>query len=296
MQSRMLQPLFGFINKGNQCWPSHADEDKLNSIEPAAPLDLSKVRSDFRKETDNIQAVSVIAEPKKEGFKYKKALQLLLREKQHDSKREVKKELAQRITSFIIDPKAIAARATQKQCRWIQVDCDFCDKHFPSRAQFFKHRKLDHPGEPFICQYCYISWNGVYKHEHTHMKPTLFCGICGRNFIFKHQLTDHMRTHDDNSKFYCVDCAKSFASKKTLDRHSQIHLNLSFPCKDCAKVFDTKDATQRHWRGFHGPGYTTLCMQYTFSWPGQRQCHQKKCDNCIKISVEKKAKKFAPPE
>ena len=292
--------------------PSHADESKLGTVsqdEEDTELEVQEVlnlsikpkvpKSEFKKETDKISAVSVSIVPKKEGHRYKKALKLLLKAKKENVSRAVKLEKAQMISQYIasnvFNPAQVAARAVERNRSWIQVECCLCQKHCRSKREYIRHRQEDHPGVKFKCQYCdkeYASMNGVYKHEKTH-QASLYCGICARIFPFQHQLTKHLATHDETLQVSCPTCAKMFASKKTMERHAQGHLNLEFPCSTCGKVFNTKEKTQRHWRGAHGEGYTTLCQKETYQWPGKRQRHQLACDDCKKIQAERKNKKYA---
>ena len=109
-----------------------------------------------------------------EGNRYKKALKLLLRAKQETATRMVKKEIVQEINSYLadnlVDPAQITVKAVERNQSWIQVDCSLCVKHCHSKREYLKHRKEDHPGVKFQCQFCvkqYASWNGVQTQENS---------------------------------------------------------------------------------------------------------------------------------
>ena len=153
-----------------------------------------------------------------------------------------------------------------------------------------------HQEKKFPCSFCekeYATQNGRHKHENTHKsKSKLICAICGHAFMFKSLYTKHLPIHDVDLQVPCSACGKLFASENTMKRHYAIHLNLQFDCPNCPKFFDTKEKLQQHSRGSHGPGYTSLCGRSTSKWPGQRQHHQKKCNDCIRIRVEKDMKTY----
>ena len=93
--------------------------------------------------------------------------------------------------------------------------------------------------------------------------------------------------HSEDLKQFCPECSKGFASEHTLTCHAAIHQNLCFDCGDCPKFYNTKEKLARHWCGHHGQGYTTLCGEFTYKWPGRRQKHQAECKAC---GVQKRLK------
>ena len=222
---------------------------------------------------------------------------------QIDSKKRLKHIVSAAIQSGQLNVKEIASKARQSQQKRAMI-CELCAKPFPSLRSYLKHFKDDHPGGRFLCQYCtkqYTSWSGRYKHEklHTDSAKRIICMICGRGFHYQNELEKHMPVHDPDRKHSCVDCGKTFASKGTLNRHAASHLNLHFPCtgldksgQNCTSSFNTKEKLQRHFRGSHGDGYTTLCLKYTFSWPGKRQRHQANCSDCAKVREERESKRY----
>ena len=188
----------------------------------------------------------------------------------------------QLIMSGTLRPAMIANKARISNKR-IVITCEFCSTLQASRRQYIKHRKDMHPAELWICKVCsrgYKSYNGCYKHEKGHEAFKIFCPVCGKGFNYKKDMEIHLPVHSDHLKVFCLDCGKGFASDRSLARHAVIHQNLQFSCSECSYVNNTKEKLQRHWCGHHGQGFTTLCGQYTYKWPGRRQKHQEECKQC----------------
>ena len=211
-----------------------------------------------------------------------------------DIKHENKAKIHTLIHSGQLCPSDIAAEARHSN-KMIMVNCEVCNEQCQSLRRYVTHMTEHHPDFQFTCAICgrqYRTWSGKRKHERTHDGNKFVCMVCGRAFKIRDSLIHHMPVHDPEKKFYCETCGKGFAAKSTLKRHEKIHLNLSLPCENCERTFNTKEKLQRHWRGFHGPGVTTKCGQYTYKWPGKRQCHQRSCTDCAAIIEREHAEQF----
>jgi len=44
------------------------------------------------------------------------------------------------------------------------------------------------------------------------------CKICGKSFVERHKLNDHMRVHT-GEKFKCEHCGREYAAKYKLNQH-----------------------------------------------------------------------------
>ena len=114
--------------------------------------------------------------------------------------------------------------------------------------------------------------------------------ICGHKFKAESELRDHLPTHNEEHKVQCGQCRKLFSTKRTLKRHSKVHMGFSFQCPHCDRHYATRECLCVHvWR-FHGTGYTSLCGKCTCKWPGKRQCHKQKCTDCLDIAAKKECK------
>ena len=238
------------------------------ALEPVVKLEQIKqeVKSEFRPVG--------FSKPKHQGAaKYNRALKALVKAKKEHASFEVKKESSQCRTQLIMSgtlrPAMIANKARISNKRII-ITCEFCSEVQSSHRQYIKHRKQMHPEQLWHCKVCsrgYKSYNGCYKHEKSHEDYKLACGVCGKGFNFKKDLELHLPVHSEELKVFCPDCGKGFASDCSLTRHSALHQNLQFSCSECSYVNNTKEKLQRHWHGQHGPGFTTLCGDFTYKWP-----------------------------
>ena len=240
------------------------------ALEPVVKLERIKqeVKSKFRPVG--------FSKPKHQGAaKYNRALKALVKAKKEHASLDVKKESSQCRTQLIMSgtlrPAIIANKARISNKR-IVITCEFCSEVQASRRQYIKHRKQMHPEHLWHCKVCsrgYKSYNGCYKHEKSHEDYKLACGVCGKGFNYNKDLELHLPVHSEELKVFCPDCGKGFASDRSLAHHSALHQNLQFSCSECSYVNNTKEKLQHHWRGQHGPGFTTLCGDFTYKWPGR---------------------------
>ena len=70
--------------------------------------------------------------------------------------------------------------------------------------------------------------------EHKEEKP-IVCDQCPMAFLTTSDLSKHKRNHANTTSYACVDCGKSFKSKKLLGRHTTKHKPV--PCSYCHKLY-----------------------------------------------------------
>ena len=202
--------------------------------------------------------------------KYNRALKALVKAKKEHASLDVKKESSQCRTQLIMSGTLHPAMIANKACisnKRIVITCEFCSKVQASWRQYIKHRKQMHPEQLWLCKVYsrgYKSYNSCYKHEKSHEDFKLASGVCGKGFNYNKDLELHLPVHSEELKVFCPDCCKGFASERSLAHHSALHQNLQFSCSECSYVNDTKEKLQRHW-----PGFTTLCGDFTYKWPGR---------------------------
>ena len=74
----------------------------------------------------------------------------------------------------------------------------------------------------------------------TGSKP-FSCGICGKAYLYKQNLTDHMVIHTGMKRYKCKTCGKSFTQKQSLAYHLTIHTGVKpYKCDTCGKSFRQK--------------------------------------------------------
>ena len=59
-------------------------------------------------------------------------------------------------------------------------------------------------------------------------------------------LVDEMISRGHDGKFLCLRCDKTFSKRQAVQRHAEIHLDMSHPCIACHRVFKTRNALGIH--------------------------------------------------
>lgn len=78
------------------------------------------------------------------------------------------------------------------------------------------------------------------KRKHT-------CQVCGKKFIGKSNLVDHLRYHANVKPFKCKYCGKQFVQKGTLVCHERTHTQEKpYNCTICSKSFSQASAKNVH--------------------------------------------------
>jgi uncharacterized C2H2 Zn-finger protein len=135
-----------------------------------------------------------------------------------------------------------------------------CQKTYSSRDKLNFHIKIVHKGitESVICRYCSKTFSRVghrKQHENAqHMGVAAYdCTRCEKTFKTKFSLNGHVRKNH-GQRFICEKCGKSYIWKQNLIEHMQSCDNsrkTSFSCEVCKAEYSLKRNLFRHIKSQH---------------------------------------------
>lgn len=87
--------------------------------------------------------------------------------------------------------------------------------------------------------------------RHSSVRPHI-CGICGKGFVHKSYLMEHMSYHTGERQFQCYHCGNRFQAQSALVKHMKRHTSTKdFACNNCPKAFAVKTDLKSHIRLVH---------------------------------------------
>ena len=162
------------------------------------------------------------------------------------------------------------------------VKCQFCGKVLSSPVNLKNHINAIHEG----------------KRRHQ-------CDICGKSYKWQENLQHHMDYTHFLKTIQCPQCERSFASKQTLIRHTNVvHEGIpeekNFICDKCSRSYNENGKLLRHIKTFHDKIFEFKCQICTKEYPKKDQLkyhmesvHEKlrmTCDICGKVTDRKSLK------
>ena len=109
------------------------------------------------------------------------------------------------------------------ECKY---NCHLCDLETEKQIVFIKHMAEQHPGQSMPCKYCgslFITTNGPFKHERSHIYLKHPCDSCSYKAQFPYQLQQHRRSHTKENLWSCANCDRVFACKSSRTSHERTH-------------------------------------------------------------------------
>ena len=121
--------------------------------------------------------------------------------------------------------------------RVINECCGTCGKVFKSGKGLREH-KIKHLREQAEKGVAGIDEANLYYH----------CDKCDKRLVSKQGLLEHLKIHDESSKFPCPTCGLAFARKQTLKEHERAahSTDENYQCKDCGKRFGNQSQLKKH--------------------------------------------------
>ena len=138
-----------------------------------------------------------------------------------------------------------------------QFTCHVCGLEFNKREALNYHLKRNHENpEGFKCPKCprmLKSESGLKYHMNIHDGFTFSCHMCPKVLKSKHGLAYHMNIHNSSQAFLCNDCGKSFVTKQKLQNHVRAKHTMERPyvCDTCGSGFVRSDKLLIHKRRVH---------------------------------------------
>ncbi|XP_052873336.1 zinc finger protein 184-like [Anopheles cruzii] len=109
------------------------------------------------------------------------------------------------------------------------------------------------PELAYECSECgkkFLRKSNMRQHLKRHSDVKTFsCSLCPSRFMFAGDLKTHQTTHNPSERFNCELCNASFTQHSSLRQHVRIHTGVrAFSCDQCDKSFYRSDNLKRHMR------------------------------------------------
>ncbi len=136
------------------------------------------------------------------------------------------------------------------------------------------------------------------KREHEESIQKEFkCPFCEKTYIYKCDLTKHVKSIHEGLRFTCSKCDKEYRHRGSLKDHvAWCHKNIRQQCKHCEKTFSHRSTLQIHVKSVHeGRRYPCSNCDRVYKHPNELYMHKRAvhekigvpCTFCNKTFVRK---------
>ncbi|XP_038214903.1 gastrula zinc finger protein XlCGF46.1-like [Zerene cesonia] len=146
------------------------------------------------------------------------------------------------------------------------LKCQICDYIGQDFADLVTHRYKHEPSTIFSCFLCKVRKGSLLSLEfhfrHTHLnKVGGWCAECGKSFEIFNTWRRHMLVHKPNKELLVCDyCGKRYIYKYQIEEHIIHHLRKSqYVCETCGKGFHKKFNLKSHQRNIHRSSVPVKC-------------------------------------
>ncbi|XP_056424587.1 zinc finger protein OZF-like [Hyla sarda] len=124
---------------------------------------------------------------------------------------------------------------------------------YPEECSLSLHEAVLREERPFTCSECgksFIRKQNLVDHVRSHLGEKPFpCSDCGKCFGRKSVLFKHLRIHRGKRPYSCPECGKSFSKKTNVMKHLRTHTSAKpFACSECGKCFAQKSSLVNHYK------------------------------------------------
>ena len=192
------------------------------------------------------------------------------------------------------------SRPRVQQTKGTSINCKGCERTFKIKSYYERHLKEGRCKQ--ICQICGKEFKGrrdvrwrfnIHMSYHNQQKDHE-CKICGKMFILKAKMVEHVKSHTNPKPKICEKCGKGFSTTATLNDHvANVHVenrDKLFQCSKCPKKFLRSSSLRYHMRSTHDATVSFPCLtcNKTFKQKVHLKAHERmhsnrrdfKCEVC----------------
>ena len=144
----------------------------------------------------------------------------------------------------------------RRHIKLFSVHCDVCGKGFYTRDEKWETHMKRHRKGPrdHVCEICgknFISKGSLTNHLRLHTEKKFKCPMegCRQAYVHRHALIMHMRVHTEERPYLCDECGYAGKSKNQLTRHKRTHTGeKKYSCEYCPYRSVNSSQLRRHMR------------------------------------------------